>query len=453
MRLYNTLTRRDEEFVPSGDRVKMYVCGITPYSSSHVGHAMSYVVFDVLSRYLEYTGYQVDHVQNFTDVDDKIIQRAREDQVDPQELAERHIDEFLASMDALNVKRARVYPRATQEIPRIVEVISSLVDKDYAYPSDGDVYFRVNRFPGYGKLSHRTLDGMIAGARVEVGAGKEHPMDFALWKASKEGEPHWDSPWGKGRPGWHIECTAMSLTYLGGTLDIHGGGQDLIFPHHENEVAQSEAHTSVAPFVRYWVHNGLLQMDNDKMSKSLGNLVSLDDALKRYSPDALRVFFLSSHYRSPLSYSDEGLDATERAAERLRNALREGPANAAGTLDPQTYRDRFLQAMDADLNTPQALAALFDLAREINRGIQAGSGVEEPQQALRDLGGILGLTFQERKRDAQAGSAPFIDLLVSTRSDLRAAKQFALADQVRDRLAELGVVLEDAPQGSTWKFQ
>ena len=454
MRLYNTITGQDEEFVPVGDKVKMYVCGITPYAPCHMGHAMSYVIFDVLRRYLEFQGYEVEHVQNFTDVDDKIIQRAQEEGVCPQELAERHIQEFIDNMGALNVKSAGVYPRATQEIPHIIEVISSLIEKEYAYAVEGDVYFRVTKDGDYGKLSHRTLEGMIAGARVEVDAGKEHPMDFVLWKAAKKGEPSWESPWGPGRPGWHIECTAMSLMYLGETLDIHGGGLDLIFPHHENETAQSESYTGKSPFVRYWVHNGLLQMGDDKMSKSLGNLVSLEDALNQYSPDALRIFFLGSHYRSPLTYSEEGLSATERAAERLRNVMRGSTESSAGSLDPLPYKQRFLQAMDSDLNTPQALAALFDLAREINRAMESGQGVSQAQKTLEKLGSVLGLTLRRPQKKGSEGEAkPFIDLLVGIRSDLRAARQYDMADQVRSRLDELGVMLEDTPQGTLWKYK
>ena len=447
MRLYNTLTGQEQEFMPAGDKVTMYVCGITPYAPCHMGHAMSYVIFDVLRRYLEFLGYQVDHVQNFTDVDDKIIQRAQEEGIYPEELVERHIQEFMAHMEALNVKRARVYPRATQEIPHIIRVIGTLIEKGYAYPSAESVYFRVTKDGDYGKLSHRTLDGMIAGARVEVDTAKEHPMDFALWKAAKAGEPSWESPWGQGRPGWHIECTAMSLLYLGETLDIHGGGQDLIFPHHENEMAQSEAYTGKTPFARFWVHNGLLHMDENKMSKSLGNLVSLEDGLKRYSPDSLRIFFLSSHYRSPLTYSDAGPSSTER----LHNALRDGLEDGVDALDPQPYRDRFLKAMDSDLNTPQALAALFDLAREINRARESGRRVQEAQGTLRDLGDVMGLTFRQPQKDTGTDVKPFIDILVETRAQLRAARQYALADQLRDRLAELAIVLEDTPQGTVWQ--
>jgi cysteinyl-tRNA synthetase len=455
MRLYNTLTGKEEEFVPAdGNQVKMYVCGVTPYSSTHVGHALSYVIFDVLRRYLEYLGYEVRHIQNFTDVDDKIIQRAQQEGISEEELVQRYIDDFFQAMDALNIKRAHQYPRATQEIPRIVDTIKSLVDKGYAYPSEGDVYFRVTKSEGYGKLSHRTLEGMIAGARIQVDEGKEHPMDFALWKSAKPGEPFWDSPWGPGRPGWHIECTTMSLDHLGDPLDIHGGGQDLIFPHHENEIAQSEAYTGRQPFARYWVHNGLLQLGQDKMSKSLGNLVSVEESLERYSPDALRLYFLSSHYRSPLSYTDEAAAGMERSMERLRHALR--PSDSTNEpLDPGPFQERFLSAMDDDLNAPQAIAALFDLSREINRAREAGRSVGEAQKALRRLGGILGLTFQERSADhkGQLAARPFIELLVNTRAELRKARQYALADQIRDGLARQGIIVEDTPQGTEWQYQ
>jgi len=456
MRLYNTLTGEEQEFVPAaGKTVKMYVCGVTPYSTSHVGHAFSYTVFDVLRRYLEYLGYQVHHVQNFTDVDDKIIRRAREQGISEGQLVERYIEEFFHSMDALNIQRAQVYPRATQEIPRILHTISCLVDRGYAYPAGGDVFFRVSRVEDYGKLSHRTLEGMIAGSRVQVDEAKEHPMDFVLWKGAKPGEPAWESPWGPGRPGWHIECTTMSLTYLGEQLDIHGGGQDLIFPHHENEIAQSEAYNSKKPFACYWVHNGLLRLGKDKMSKSLGNLVSVEEALERYNADALRLYFLSSHYRSPLYYSDEGCAAMERSLERLRHALQPPPNGDVDPLDPGPFQERFLAAMDADLNTPMAIAALFDLAREINRAREAGRGISQAQKTLRRLGGILGLTFLGRgMADGNYLAAkPFIELILATRAALRKAKQYALADRIRDDLAQQGVVLEDTPQGTQWRYQ
>ncbi len=455
MRLYNTLTGQEEEFVPAdGNTVKMYVCGVTPYSSTHVGHALSYVVFDVLRRYLEHIGYQVNHIQNFTDIDDKIIQRAQDEGVTEDSLVERYIEDFFGAMDALNIQRAHAYPRATQEIPGIIKTIKGLVEKGFAYPAGGDVYFRVNRSEDYGKLSHRSLEGMIAGARVQVDEDKEHPMDFALWKGAKPGEPAWESPWGLGRPGWHIECTAMSLDRLGDPLDIHGGGQDLVFPHHENEIAQSEAFTGRQPFARYWIHNGLLQFGNDKMSKSLGNLVSAEEALAKHSPDSLRLYFLSSHYRSPLAYTEEGAAAMERSMERFRHALR--PSDAAGEpLDAQPFVQRFNAAMDNDLNTPQAIAALFDLAREINRSQETGLQVHEAQDSLRSLAGILGITFEER--DSSTGdllsAQPFIQMLLDTRAELRKARQFELADRIRDGLADQGIVLEDTPQGTLWQRQ
>ena len=454
MKLYNTLSGQVEEFVPSdGNLVKMYVCGVTPYSSTHVGHALSYVVFDTLRRYLEHKGYEVRHVQNFTDIDDKIIQRAQESGVSEDDLVEEFIGDYFHTMDALNIQRASEYPRATREIPRIIDAISGLIDRGHAYPAAGDVYFRVTSKDDYGKLSHRTLDSMIAGARIQVDENKEHPMDFVLWKGAKPGEPSWESPWGPGRPGWHIECTAMSLEYLGEQLDIHGGGQDLVFPHHENEIAQSECYTGAKPFSRYWMHNGLLQLGSDKMSKSLGNLVSVVEALERYSPDAIRLYFLSSHYRSPLAYSDEGAAAVERSLERVRRAL--VPGNGSGPeVESDTHRSRFAAAMDDDLNTPQAVAALFDLARDINRGRDAGQSIDAGQTALRELGSVLGLTFEDRpSAEADLAAAPFIDMLVSIRTDLRAARQFALADQIRDGLTEQGVTLEDGPQGTQWQRQ
>ena len=454
MKLYNTLSRQVEEFVPAnGNQVKMYVCGVTPYSSTHVGHALSYVVFDTLRRYLEHQGYEVRHVQNFTDIDDKIIQRASETGISEDELVEEYISDYFQTMDALNIQRAAEYPRATREIPRILETIGGLIDTGHAYPTAGDVYFRVTSKDDYGKLSHRTLDSMIAGARIQVDENKEHPMDFVLWKGAKEGEPSWESPWGPGRPGWHIECTAMSLEYLGEQLDIHGGGHDLVFPHHENEIAQSESYTGAKPFSRFWMHNGLLQLGSDKMSKSLGNLVSVVEALERYHPDSIRLYFLSSHYRSPLAYSDEGAAAVERSLNRVHHALTPGDGSG-DQVDAAPYATRFFAAMDDDLNTPQSVAALFDLARDINRGRDAGNRLDEAQATLRRLGGLLGLTFAERDDSAsQLAAAPFIDMLVSIRSELRKARQFEMADTIRDQLAESGVLLEDGPQGTGWQYQ
>ncbi len=455
MKIYNTLSSREEEFQPQGDVVTMYVCGVTPYAECHLGHAMSYIVFDMVRRYLEYRGHKVKHVQNFTDIDDKIIKRAQELNVPATEVAEKFIAQYFADMDELNVQRAQLYPRATEEVPKIVEVIQGLVDKGYAYESKGDVYFRVTSDPDYGKLSHQSLDSLQAGARVEVGAEKEHPLDFALWKAAKPGEPCWQSPWGKGRPGWHIECTAMSLRHLGETLDIHGGGQDLIFPHHENEIAQSESFTGTVPFVRFWMHNGLVQLEGEKMSKSLGVLVTIKDTLERFSPDAVRLFILSSHYRGPVSFSEDGLTAAEKGMERLRQAARADAGSAPDcqpeTIDTGVFRQRFIEAMDADFNSAQALAALFDLAREINRAVSQRAAVDGAQRMLLELGCVLGFTFEDRA--LRLGADPFVELLISVRADLRTQKQWQLADGIRCRLGELGVVLEDGPQGTTWKYQ
>ncbi len=452
MKIYNTESSRKEEFNPLGSEVRMYVCGVTPYDYSHIGHAMSYIFFDVIRRYLKYRGYKVKYVQNFTDIDDKIINRANQLGIPSEELAGKFIDSFLTDMKALNVVPADVYPRATGEVDKIIEVVEGLIDKGFAYAANGSVYFRVRKAPDYGKLSHRSVDSLMSGARVEPGEEKEDPLDFALWKAAKPGEPSWDSPWGKGRPGWHIECTAMSLKYLGEQLDIHGGGQDLIFPHHENEVAQSESFTGKKPFARYWMHNGLLQLGGEKMSKSLGNLVTIRDALKKYSPDALRLFFLQSNYRSPLSYSEEAIDAAEKGADRLRQALSPGDeTKSIASLDLQSCKDRFISAMDDDFNSAQAVATLFDLARDINRLKDEGYNVASGQALLRELGReVMGLTFKEPERVA-ADSKPFIDLLISIRNDLRKAKQFQLADNIRKGLEELGIVLEDTAKGTSWK--
>ncbi len=452
MKIYSTLSGKKEEFAPAdGKTVRMYVCGVTPYAPAHVGHAMSYIIFDMVRRYLEFRGCQVLHVQNFTDIDDKIIDRASRTGEDPAALAERHIADYFREMDALNIKRATVYPRATGELPKIIEMVQGLIQKGHAYTANGDVYYRVRNKDDYGKLSRRTLEGMLAGARVEVGARKEHPMDFALWKGAKPGEPQWPSPWGPGRPGWHIECSAMCLRHLGQIVDIHGGGQDLIFPHHENEIAQSESFTGAKPFARVWMHNGLLQLGEEKMSKSLGNLVTVKESLERHSADALRLFVLSSYYRSPLKFSEEAILAAERGVERLRTAAAATSQDQGAAVDVAPCRQRFTEAMDDDFNSPQAIAALFDLAREINRFASEGGRIEAAQAALRELTGVLGLTLEAPKAAGQADAAPFIELLIELRAELRKAKRFDLADRVRERLASLGVTLEDTPQGTRWK--
>ena len=454
MKLHDTLTGQKRDFAPTGDTVKVYVCGVSPYSSAHVGHALSYVFFDVMRRYLEYRGYRVRHIQNFTDVEDNIIAAAQRAGTTIWDLTEGYIREYFEDMDALGIQRAHEYPKATEMVPQIVEMVQGLIDKGFAYLADGDVYFRVTSVADYGKLSHRTLDGMMAGARVEVVAGKEHPMDFALWKAAKPGEPTWDSPWGPGRPGWHIECSAMSLHLLGPGLDIHGGGTDLVFPHHENEIAQSESYTGQAPLANFWLHNGHLRLDENKMSKSLGNLVTIREALSQVGPEALRLYLLSSHYRSSLAYSAEGLAAQARSLDRLREAVASPRTGAAegGKLDAAPFRERFLSAMDDDVNTPQALAALFDLAREINRLAQEDGDIAAGQETLRELAGVLGLSL-EQDAAAIAGAEPFVDLLVEVRQELRAARQFEMADRLRDRLQDMGVSLEDTPQGTRWRIR
>jgi len=490
MKVFDTLSGQKTEFKPEGKTVNMYICGVTVYDECHIGHAMSYVIFDAIRRYLEFRGYKVKHVQNFTDIDDKIINRANQLGISSTELAEKYINEYFEDMDALNIKRAHVYPRATEEVPKIIEVIQGLIDKGFAYDSGGSVYFRVKNFPGYGKLSRQELDDMMSRGSAEEG-DKEFPLDFALWKAAKSGEPFWSSPWGQGRPGWHIECSAMALKYLGKTLDIHGGGQDLIFPHHENEITQSESFTGAAPFVRHWLHNGLLQLGENKMSKSLGNLITVKQALERYSSDAIRLFILSSHYRSPLTYSEDALKAAESGMERLRQAADGGNAGG-GVLDAEPYKSRFTGSMDDDFNTAQALAALFELAREINRGREEKCDVTAAQDTLRELTGVLGFTLEGPKKP-MLESGPFItllnqlshefkraprheatvkiesllagatrsaeppdaekliQLLVKSREELRQAKQWQLADMVRQRLTGLGISLEDTPKGTIWK--
>ncbi|MBN1188811.1 MAG: cysteine--tRNA ligase [Dehalococcoidales bacterium] len=456
MKIFNTLSGQKEEFAPLGETVKMYVCGVTPYDDSHFGHAMSYTFFDVIRRYLKFRGYALKYVQNVTDIDDKIILRANQRGISTVELAEKYENSFLEDMDALNIVRPDVSPHATREVPKIIEVIAGLVGKGYAYKAaDGSVYFRINADKDYGILSHRTLDMMQAGARIEVGEQKEHPMDFVLWKASKPGEPSWDSPWGPGRPGWHIECTAMSTSYLGDQIDIHGGGQDLVFPHHENEIAQSEGYTGKAPFVKYWMHNGFLQIGQEKMSKSLGNMLTIKSVLARHSPDAVRIFILSSHYRSPLTFTWEGLEAAEKGAERLARAVRreDSPAGNTSTLDTDGCRSLFIEAMDDDFNTARALGVIFDLARDINQAADAGEDIARARGMLKELAGdVLGLRLPPA--ESKAGTieaAPFIELLVQTRIKLRQAKQYQAADEIRTGLADLGIVLEDTPKGTTWR--
>ncbi len=464
LKVYNTLTREKSEFSTiEKDKVRMYVCGPTVYDSAHVGHAMSALVFDVVRRYLMYKGYDVQYVMNFTDVDDKIIDRAQRLGVEPIELAEKYIEEFKKNLRDLNILPATEHPRATDEIDAIIEMVEKLIDKDAAYEVDGDVYFRVEKAKNYGKLSGRRLEDMNAGSRIRVDERKEHPMDFAVWKSAKPGEIAWESPWGKGRPGWHIECSAMNLDHLGPQIDIHGGGNDLIFPHHENEIAQTEAITG-QPFAKYWMHNGMLQLKGEKMSKSTGNLVPINEFLEQHSADVMRLIVISSHYRSPLSFNDEVIEANQRALDRLLSAKRPAMPDAEGAsqdiLDKlheqlDTTQQGFMESMNEDFNTAGALGNIFDLARMINQA-RAEKATDEQlasaQKVFNDLSNVLGLELKSPEQSS-SNADTFIDLLLELRQDLRQQKLFDLSDKVRDKLANLGVVIEDTPKGSTWRWE
>jgi len=461
IKIYNTLSRKKEPFKTlEPGKVSMYVCGPTVYDKAHVGHAMSALVFDIVRRYLEYRGFEVRHVTNYTDVDDKIIQRAMVEGVDSMEIAQRYIDEFDQHLKDLNILPASEYPRATDEMNRIIEGVADLVDKGFAYPKDGDVYYRVNKFPGYGKLSGRKIDDMEAGFRIDVDQRKEHPMDFALWKGAKPGEPSWPSPWGNGRPGWHIECSVMSHACLGEQIDIHGGGNDLIFPHHENEIAQTEAMFG-KQFATYWMHNGMMQLSGAKMSKSVGNLVTIDSFLEKYEAAVLRMMILNSSYRSPLTFNEETIEHAQKALKRLRSALR--PAlpkddwgSAAKLVDQSVKaKESFLAAMDDDFNTANAMGHLFDFVKNINQARDEGADQEslaKAQALLNELVGVLGLDLS--LPEVQGGEAEaFINLLIEIRKKLREEKLWELSDLVRDKLEELNVSLEDTAQGTTWHWK
>jgi cysteinyl-tRNA synthetase len=449
IQFYNSLTRTKEEFSPLGEEVKIYVCGVTVYDDSHLGHALSSIVFDVLSRYLEYRGFKVRKVQNFTDVDDKIINRARADEISTEEVTEKYIRSFFRSIDGLNVQRATVHPRATEDMPEIIELISRLVDGGSAYASNGSVYYRVRDKADYGKLSGQNIDEMLEGPRHELEDGKKDPADFALWKAVKPDEPQWESPWGPGRPGWHIECSAMAFKHLGEQIDIHGGGLDLIFPHHENEIAQSESASGAIPFSKIWMHNGLLRTSGATMSKSLGNAFNVNAALEEYSSDAIRLWILQSHYRTNPLLDKKLIATAERSMRRIRQTVDIESNDSGHPVDFRSYERRFIEAMDDDLNTPKALAAVFDLCREINRGRDNKEDVSGSVETVRRLTGVLGLRLQVPPKKAGLNDQE-VEALVQARKDARADKRWDEADTLRDQLAAAGISISDTGEDTVW---
>ena len=462
MKVYNTLTRKKEELVPiTPGEIKMYACGPTVYNYIHIGNARPLCIFDILRRYLEYRGYNVKFVQNFTDIDDKIIRRANEEHVDFSEISERYIKEFWTDADGLNVRHATINPKATENIDAIIQIISTLIEKGYAYEAQGDVYFSTEKFKDYGKLSHQPLEDLEAGARIMVGEVKREPMDFAVWKAAKPGEPAWDSPWGKGRPGWHIECSAMNWRYLGDTIDIHCGGQDLIFPHHENEIAQSECFTG-KPFAHYWMHNGYINVDNVKMSKSFGNFFTVRDVAEKYGYEPIRYLLISAQYRSPINYSTDIIEQCIAALNRLytcrdsldfelKNAVDAEHDGDKAIIDGfDKYREQFIAAMDDDLNTADAIASIFELVRDINTNVVGKTPskalVEGAIAMFDELTGVLGLVYNRKTETLDSD----VEALIEARTNARKEKNWAEADRIRDQLKEMGIVLEDTAQGVKW---
>ena len=456
MKIFNTLTRQKDEFVPiNKGEVKIYACGPTVYNYIHIGNARPLCVFDTLRRYLEWRGNKVDFVQNFTDIDDKLIKRANEENTTVPDVAERYIKEFWTDAKGLNIREATVHPRATENIEQIQNIIKTLIDKGYAYCSGGDVYYRAKKFAEYGKLSHQPLEELEAGARIDVTEIKEDPMDFCLWKAAKPGEPFWESPWGNGRPGWHIECSAMAGRYLGKTIDIHCGGLDLIFPHHENEIAQSEA-ANGCEFAHYWMHNGFINVDNHKMSKSLNNFFTVRDVAERYGYEPIRYMMVSCQYRSPINYSAEVIEQAKNSLERLytcRDNIDFALKNAADGGEIPAFieqrKQEFIDAMEDDLNTADALAAVFMLVRDINTAIAAGAGkkaLEAFAEVFDELTGVLGLVYNRRTETLDSE----IEALIEKRTEARKNKDFKTADEIRDKLKEMGIILEDTPQGVKW---
>ncbi len=489
LRIYNTLSGKKEEFIPLQEkRVGMYACGVTVYDLCHIGHARSAIVFDVIYRYLRYRGYEVTFVRNFTDIDDKIIKRANEEGVDYKTIAEKYIEEFRVDMGGLGLEQPSFEPKATDHIPEMIHLISILIEKGFAYQRNGDIFFSVEKFKEYGKLSGRNLEEMQAGARIEIDERKENPLDFALWKSSKPGEPFWKSPWGEGRPGWHIECSVMSQKYLGETLDIHGGGKDLIFPHHENEIAQSEAATG-KPFARYWIHNGFVNINKEKMSKSLGNFLTIKEALLQWHPEALRLFFLSHHYRSPVDYSEEGLVRAKIGLDRFyatlyaiqeefkkpsRSSEKKGEGKVLEEIQKEvdSFPLRFEEAMDDDFNTAQALGHFYDLQTALNRLLDLSKGqstdeirslLHQGYEKFKRMGGVLGLfqeelqTYSERQRREglkKLGlSEEEVLKQIEERNQARESKDWKKADEIRNHLLSKGIILEDTPSGTKWKLK
>ena len=479
IKVYNTLTKQKEEFVPiTPGKANIYVCGVTPYNHPHVGNARPFVTWDVIRRFLEHEGYDVTHVQNFTDVDDKIINTANKEGVQWFDICNRYIDSYFEVMDKLNVRRAHVYPRVSEHINDIIATVQCLIDNGYGYVVDGDVFYSVEKFKYYGQLSGRNLEDMLAGARVDVDDRKRNPMDFALWKSAKPGEPAWESPWGPGRPGWHIECSTMSMKYLGESFDFHGGGSDLIFPHHENEIAQSEGCTGIHPFVHYWLHNGFITVNEEKMSKSLGNFFMVIDILEHYDPETLRFFIVSTHYRSPLDFSDARLTEAQKSLARLRQAQEtlgelSEMMSAGPTADSLALRDKvkelreaFMEAMRDDFNTALAISHMFALAKEINiyhkavvdAGIKPdGKLVALLNDVLAEMCSIIGVLEKTAAPAAEESGdskeAELVEMLIAMRQDARKNKNYALADELRNKLSDIGIVLQDTQQGVKWSKQ
>lgn len=467
MKIFNTMTRKKEEFVPMDkNEVKMYSCGPTVYDYFHIGNARPFIIFDTMRRYLEYRGYKVKFVQNFTDIDDKMINRANKEGITVAELAERFIAEYFKDAKALGINEASVHPRATENIEAIIDIVKKLEEKGYAYNVDGNVYFRTKKFAEYGKLSKQPLEDLEAGARIDISEQKEDAMDFALWKAQKEGEPAWESPWGMGRPGWHIECSAMANRYLGETIDLHSGGQDLIFPHHENEIAQSEC-ANQKPFANYWMHNGYININNQKMSKSLGNFFTVRDIAKKYDYEIIRFFMLSAHYRNPVNFSDELMQQAQSAVERVYTCidnlefLKENAKDRPITEKEEEYiknldalRDKFIENMDDDLNTAGAQAVIFDIVYAANTGLSqdgdnALAPVEKTLGLIDELSGVLGL-FQKREKEVAPEE---IEALIEARNKARAEKNWAEADRIRDELKAMNIELKDTPMGVKWNYK